>query len=102
MGMNLFDSGIAKKELHYYGLYDKAKTDYDLIKEKATAVVSNLQTTNDFPQLFGPQNVQNSTSRLDLGTFSITIRIKFTRVTHWNSQICPKTFQIELTSTRKF
>ena len=47
MGMNLFDSGIAKKELNYYGLYDKAKTDYDLIKERATAVVSNLQTTNE-------------------------------------------------------
>jgi tryptophan halogenase len=48
MGMNIFDSNIAKEELNYFNLYNKAQNDLIDIKEKASNIVSKLQTTNEF------------------------------------------------------
>jgi tryptophan halogenase len=48
MGMNILNSEVAKKELIYYNLYEKAKIDLQKIKEYADFHIKNLKTTNEF------------------------------------------------------
>ena len=48
MGMNLFDSDIAKKELNYYGLNDRAKQTMRDIINYSTNYLKNCKTTNEY------------------------------------------------------
>ena len=48
MGMNLFDSDIAKKELNYYGLNDRAKEVMNDILNYSTNYLKNCKTTNEY------------------------------------------------------
>jgi tryptophan halogenase len=48
MGMNILNSKVAKKELIYYNLYEKAKCDLQKIKEYSNYHIKKLKTTNEF------------------------------------------------------
>ena len=48
MGMNILNSEVAKKELIYYNLYEKAKYDLQNISKYADYHIKNFKTTNEF------------------------------------------------------
>ena len=48
MGMNIFDSEIAKRELNYYGHYDRAKQTMRDIINYSTNYLKNCKTTNEY------------------------------------------------------
>jgi|TARA_R110000868_G_scaffold204610_2_gene452730 hypothetical protein len=56
LGMHLFDSEIAKKELHYYGLYDRAKKDLQGINKFASYCIERAMTTNEYFKEIGVYN----------------------------------------------
>lgn len=47
-GMHLFDSEIAKKELHYFNLYEKAKEDLKGIDKFSTYMCEHAMSNNEF------------------------------------------------------
>ena len=47
-GYNLFDSNIAKQELIYYNLYEKAKNDLQQIKNHTNQWIDKALTTNEY------------------------------------------------------
>ena len=48
LGMEIFDSEIAKKELNYYRIYNKAKEDLKGIERFATYMCDNAMETNKY------------------------------------------------------
>ena len=48
IGMKLFDSKLAKKELESYGLYDDIKRLHEVVKENLEEQVPTFMKTNDY------------------------------------------------------
>jgi tryptophan halogenase len=48
MGMNILDSDVAKKELMYYNLYERAKQDLQKISDYSDNYIENTISTNEY------------------------------------------------------
>jgi hypothetical protein len=48
MGMNILNSEVAKKELWYYNIYEKAKQDLQQISIHSNNYIKEALTTNQF------------------------------------------------------
>ena len=48
MGMNILNSDVAKKELMYYNLYERAKQDLQKISDYSDNYIENTISTNEY------------------------------------------------------